>query len=817
MEKLTPLMQQYWSIKSAHKDQLVFFRMGDFYELFHDDARTAAPILNIALTSRNKKNADETAMCGVPHHSVAGPINKLLKAGFRVAICDQVEDPATAKGIVKRAVTRILSPGMVYDPNTLAGSVPNYICAFDKNSISFLDASTGEAFYFLGNKSISNLIEVLRPIEIVVPVGKKSEYANLDFISGVLVTEHDCQTVSNSDDIPKTAKLLISYAQYMQGEEVLSTLRKFERRETSGCLDLSPTVIRHLEIFETYLGDEQGSLCKAIDRTKTSSGSRLLRSWLRFPSTKVEKINQRLNNVEFWKNQVANLKKLREQLGLIGDLERRLGKISNPSCNPRDILSLASSLDVAVSLSSQFNELYPKFINITKIGELSKLLLEAINEEPPISTSKGGVIKRGFNGDLDELIELTDESEQCLYAIENREKEATGISSLKVRFNNVFGYYIEITKTHLSKIPPHYNRRQTLAGAERFITDELQELEGKILSARGKRIELEAQIFSELKKSIILQMTTLLELAQFIAELDVTSSLAWLAIESNFVRPVILESGRLKLIGSRHPVVEQTSNKLFIANDLEIGFGDCRILTGPNMAGKSTLMRQVAVSVLLAQMGSFVPAREAEIPVFEKIFTRIGASDFLSKGLSTFMVEMSETAEMLKSADDKSLVILDEIGRGTSTYDGLSLAQAILEHLYLNTKSMILFATHYHELTALALVHDKIENYHMSIHEKNGEMRFLYLLNKGAASKSYGIDVAKLAGIPAAVISRSKQLLKDLEKNSSKVSSSQLSLSDLDFQPVANPMLEEIKQLNIQDMTPLEALNKLSQWQQNFL
>lgn len=813
MEKLTPLMQQYWAIKSAHPDQILFFRMGDFFELFHDDARTAAPILNIALTSRNKKNADETAMCGVPHHSVAGPINKLLSQGYRIAICDQVEDAAAAKGLVKRAVTRILSPGMVYDPDTLEGQRPNYLCSYDSQTMSFFDATTGDAFYFqvASEELRSQLIEVLNPIEFVFDDTKNKPSLK------ILTTEfkiNDSEFLKNSrwQGTPDSAKLLLAYAVSMQGIDVLESVLKFEERSLNSHLELSPTVVRHLEIFSTYDGNFKGSLFASVDRTKTSCGARVLRSWMRFPLVDSKKIAARADRVQKWLGQGYEVKRLREELVQIGDLERRLGKIVSPSCNPRDLQNVSSSLEAAVNVARlSENEIAKELAE--KAAKVSELLRLAIVDEPPVSVSKGGVFRRGFNSALDEFIKLTDESEKCIFEIEAREKERTQISSLKIRFNNVFGYYIEITKTHLQKVPKDYIRRQTTANGERYITEELQELENKILSARSKRLELESQLFSELKRNVISELRELLTLAREIAELDAISSLAFLAMERSYVRPEIaVEKKELQLVASRHPVVEQNSSDVFIANDIHLDFGKCMLLTGPNMAGKSTLMRQVAVSVLLAQIGSFVPAKKATLPIFNKIFTRIGASDSLAQGLSTFMVEMSETAEMLNSADSKTLVILDEIGRGTSTYDGLSLAQAILEHLIQKSGAMIFFATHYHELTNLDVEFKQIKNHHMAIHEEKNEMKFLYLLRSGPASKSYGIEVAKLAGLPSGVTARARTLLKNLEN---QTPTAQLSLGVLDFSPGASAVEEELKKINIQNMTPLEALNRISQWQQS--
>lgn len=821
--KMTPLMAQYWSVKSAHEDKIVLFRMGDFFEMFHRDAEVAAPVLGIALTARNKKSADETPMCGVPHHSVASSINKLLQNGFKVAICDQIEDPKFAKGIVKRAVTRILSPGMVYDPETLDAGRPNYLASFDEKSVSFLDATTGEAFYFLvkDSEQRSRLLAHLVPVEIVIP----------DRMRGVLKDNETLTTVHedvspNFDDWPESARRLLSYAVHMQGEKVLETIAPFERRELLARMEISATTLRHLEVFETYRGETRGSLMHAVDRTKTSAGSRLLRSWLQFPLVNQESIERRHEEVEAWRSHPENLKELRSVLGGMGDIQRRLSKLASPGVNPRDLQVLAESLKAGLEVSRLARDRAwdPELIEAAQavVAEIDA----TIDDEPPISLKNGGVIRRGFSAELDELIELSSNSQQLILSLEAKERELTGIPSLKIRFNNVFGYYIEITNTHKDKVPKdRYERKQTLANAERYLTPELAELESKVLTAQAKRVELETSIFEALVARCLREGQKLLKLAAQWAEIDVVSAFAWLAIERDYCRPKFSPKGSLRLKASRHPVIEQSLTLPFVANDLELERGGCLLLTGPNMAGKSTLMRQVAIAALLAQAGCYVPAHEAELPLFDRIFTRIGASDSLSEGLSTFMVEMKETAEILEKATEDSLVILDEIGRGTSTYDGLSLAQAILEFLVENKKSMTLFATHYHELTEFATRFPRLECGHMRIHEAGGEVTFLHQLAKGPANKSYGLHVAKLAGIPAVVVRRSSAILKRLEGNHTVDTRQMTLLSVLDQEPEEvvvekiPPALEDIqtqlKELDLSRLTPLEALNILAKWQQS--
>ncbi|MCB0366313.1 MAG: DNA mismatch repair protein MutS [Bdellovibrionaceae bacterium] len=826
-------MEQYWSVKEDHPDKVVLFRMGDFFEMFHEDALIAAPILNIALTQRNKKSADDTPMCGVPHHSIAGPIGKLLAAGKKIAICDQIEDPREAKGIVKRAVTRCLSPGMVYDPDTLDQIEANYIASYDEDTVAFLEATTGEAFYYREAKpeEQQRLIKLLSPVELILAPQQKREWFDRQALEGLALSSHVINPELLSGEqgaLPESAHRLLSYALTMQGVELRTTLGQFEERRLQKRLVLSPTVTRHLEIFESYKGEARGSLFHALNRTKTSAGARMLKQWLQFPLLDVEEINARQIRVDRWQSKPGELESLRKVLMGMGDVERRLGKISNPNCSPRDMESLKNSLMVGLRLREWCDgkgDPTSWQTCVELVGRIDNTLVE----EPPVSTKDGGVIRRGFHPQLDEWIQLSEDSQSLLLALEAREKETTGIPSLKVRYNNVFGYYIEVTNTHKDKVPGHYLRKQTLTNAERYTTDELQELERKVLAARTKRVDLEKELFADLRQAILATTADLMALAKEWSELDVVSSLAWLAIEYKYRRPSFSHAGGLQIKASRHPVVEQEVNKRFVPNDIRINQSECLLLTGPNMAGKSTIMRQVAITAILAQIGSFVPAESAILPLFDRIFTRIGASDFLSEGLSTFMVEMQETAEMLKEAGHHSLVILDEVGRGTSTYDGMSLAQSILEYLVEKKQAMTLFATHYHELTQLEARLPRVKNAHMTITEKSGEIQFLHTLVGGPANKSYGIQVARLAGLPREVTHRAGQLLKKLESFQAS-GSGQMSFMEMDtspedvasdpvFEPSLNPeeveLLRELKDLSVTGMTPLEALNHIAKWQKS--
>ncbi|MBX2986426.1 MAG: DNA mismatch repair protein MutS [Bdellovibrionaceae bacterium] len=810
-------MKQYWDIKTLHQDKILLYRMGDFFEMFFDDAVKAAPVLGIALTQRNKKGGDETPMCGMPHHSIAGSINKLLAAGFKVAICDQIEDPKQAKGLVRRAVTRVLTPGMVYDLETLDGGRAHYIVSFDEAHVSFLDTTTGEAFWIpaVDKAARRRYLEVMPLAEMVLPSDADSEGETT-----VMVSRHDQLADAGHELLrqgaPPSAARLLSYVESLSGGEALKILRPFSERRLQSRLNLSPTVVRHLEIFQTYKGEGPGSLLHSIDRTRTSAGHRLLRQWLSFPLTDKAEIGARWDAVEAWRKRPADLKKVREILGQMGDLERRLGKVPQPTCNGRDLLSLAHSIEAGLS-SLSFAGTGIDAELATLIGRVNSTLVE----EPPLSTKQGHLVRRGVSPELDEVIELSTDAHSLLARMEAEERERTGISSLKIRYNNVFGYYIEITNTHKDKAPARYQRKQTLANAERYCTEELLDLERKVLSAQTRRNEMESEIFEALRRDVLSRGSRILELAKQCSELDVVTALAWLSLERHYCRPTFSADGAIRLRASRHPVVEQSVGRDFVANDVDIGAHHCLLLTGPNMAGKSTLMRQIALTVLLAQMGSFVPALSAEVPLTDAIFTRIGASDQLSEGLSTFMVEMTETAAMLKNATVNSLVVLDEVGRGTSTFDGMCLAQAILEHLLSEVRCLTCFATHYHEITALDRLWPQILNAHMTVSEKSGEIRFLHTLEKGPATKSYGIQVADLAGLPASVTKRAKQLLRDIEGRSAQGGAQQMSLLDaprafeepavdLEKQRALDKLVSELRSLSIPNLTPLDALNRLA-------
>lgn len=804
MAEETPLMRQYWSIKNQHLDKILLFRMGDFYEMFFDDAVTAAPILGIALTSRNKKSADETPMCGVPHHSIGTPINKLLASGLKVALCEQVEDPKLAKGIVKRAVTRVMTPGMVYDPDTLDQTKPCFMAAFDEASVACVDTTTGQSLVWdnLSAVQVKDLIHHL-PIAELVVTEKSNEY------SGLTQTVWTDSPETPIPELPLHHPLqrLFSYIVSSGLAVSADSIKAFQRQSLKGCLELTPVTLRHLEIFESSLRTDEGSLFKAINRTQTAMGARRLRHRLAFPLREKNEIEKRLDSVQTWMQRLTDLKQIRSLLSGVGDLERRILKIGLPTCNARDVLALQASVASAFQVSGEDR--------FSELAELSEKIGRTLREDPPLSLRQGYLIQTGVDPDLDEAIKFSTQGQELLAAFEERQKSLSGISSLKVRYNQVFGYYIEVTNTHKEKVPSHFLRKQTLANAERYTTDELIELERKIISADVKRTELEFHLFDQLRKEILAKTRQILELASVVADIDVSTGLAWMAVERNYVRPVFNLDRALNLKNARHPVVEQGS-KIFVANDIRLEADETLLLTGPNMAGKSTLMRQVALISILAQAGSMVPAVQAELPIYDSILTRIGASDSLMEGLSTFMVEMTETSQILSKATGHSLILLDEIGRGTSTYDGLSLAQAILEHLAVKTKSHVLFATHYHELTKVSEKLPQVKNAHMSIREsRETGIQFLYSLKMGPALKSYGIQVARLAKLPVGVTDRATQILQSLERGQMRIETKtkeQMAFWDQGLSHPIDPILQEMHDLDLNQMTPVAALVKLEKW-----
>jgi len=867
MIKTTPMVQQYLSIKKKYPDAILFYRMGDFYEMFFEDAEIASRILEITLTSRNKKDQKQIPMCGIPHHAASGYIAKLVENGYKVAICEQIEDPRQAKGIVKRDVVRIITPNIKLETEMLDARTENFLLAIslpaDIYGISYLDISTG-MFRVTESDNFSNILDECRriePREVLLPQSKENHprikelLASLDKITTTFIEDAIFDTANARSRLIqqfKTVSLegfgcegmkagisaagaLLYYIKETQKGEA-NHLSRIIAYSLSDYMIIDEITKRNLELFKTIReGSKRGSLFGVMDRTVTAMGGRLLRRWLQYPLLDKKKIDQRLDAVEEAKENLTLRRSLRESLDGIYDLERLNSRIVLAHSNARDLLALKRSLKRVPEIKNQLSSLKSEpFVKIYEglddLADISDLIERAICDDPPMTLREGGIIRPGYSQELDEIVEISKNGKEWISRLEKKEREATGINSLKVGFNKVFGYYIEVSKTHLKSVPDHYIRKQTLVGGERYITEDLKAYETKVLEAEERRSLLEYELFQTIRERVAQENLRIQHTASLLAKLDVLLSLAELADENDYVKPDVHNNGRIFLEEARHPVIEKLmSGERFIPNTIEMD-NDSRqvlIITGPNMAGKSTLLRQVALIVLMAQIGSFVPARSASITLIDRIFTRVGALDNLSQGQSTFMVEMQETANILNTATDRSLVILDEIGRGTSTFDGLSIAWAVAEYLHdwKGKGIKTLFATHYHELTDLATTRPRVKNYNIAVKEWNDEIIFLRRLVEGGTNRSYGIQVARLAGIPKEVVERAKEVLRNIEegeldsvgrpnlarsrnrKMAHDDSSVQLSL----FKTPEQTVIETIKGLNISTMTPLEALNRLNE------
>ena len=872
--KITPMLQQYLEIKEQHANAILFYRMGDFYEMFFDDAITASKILGITLTSRNKKSDQvQVPMCGVPYHAAQTYLAKLIHAGQRVAICEQTEDPAEAKGIVKREVIRIVSPGVLSDDELLDGKSNNYLCSLVGNEvancqsygISFLDVSTGE--FLVGEfpaqpenaDNIFDQITRLTPSELLVSA---SEMVSLGpFLQQLrLLLPEICITERKSSIYQQEASLDLLHNHFQVltldgfgcghftsgilaagalleyiGETQKSAIHHIEKLaplDISSILHIDDSSRRNLELIQTLAGGHrQGSLLSVLDHTCTPMGARLLKHNLLFPLQQIDRIIDRLDAVTcFFKNSSLR-KELRALLDNVYDLERLNSRMILGSGNGRDMLAMKNSLACLPALLDLLSNCdTTRLIAIRRqldcLTDLHMLLETAINTEAPVSLREGYLIKQGYNDELDQLVVLLRDQKKLILDLENREREASGLGKLKIGYNRVFGYFIEVSKIHEAKVPNHYIRKQTLVNAERFITPELKDFEDRVLGAEDRRIELEYQLFVAIRLRLSENSSRIQKTARFLAQLDFLSTAAEIAYKYNYRRPEIHDGDEIRIIEGRHPVIERTlpSGK-FVPNDVHLDqkTDEMLIITGPNMAGKSTVLRQTALIVLMAQMGCYVPAESASIGIVDRIFTRVGAMDNLRRGQSTFMVEMSETANILNNATDRSLVILDEIGRGTSTFDGLSIAWAVAEDLVEKNHKGVktLFATHYHELTELAKSKPRVQNYSIAVREWQGNIIFLHKLVKGGTSRSYGIQVAGLAGVPGSVVKRAKEILKDIElgnfqqsagasqpmrkKNTTQKCPDQLSL----FSPPADPIREYLKKMNLDECSPLDALTCL--------
>ncbi|MFW5991073.1 MAG: DNA mismatch repair protein MutS [Candidatus Nanoarchaeia archaeon] len=800
MSKLTPAMQQFMDIKNKNPDCIILFRMGDFYELFYEDARKAAEVLDITLTKRGQHNGVDIPLAGIPYHSIEPYLAKLIKNGFKVAICEQLEDPKQAKGVVKRGVTRIVTPGTVIEDRILGGDANNYLACVlkdgEKIGLSVVDISTGEFLtYSFPESQIYEELSRFTPSEIIVSTTQGSE---LNYLREYyFVTQHEERHflleqaenvlkqhfgveslagfgIEGNKTLIKCCGGLLSYVKETQktSMEFINKIRKFNYQNY---MQLDTYTKKNLELLQNIAdGGVKGSLLSVIDRTKTPMGKRLIKNWLTQPLLEPGEINYRLDGVEELKNSLMQREELKEVLRGVYDIERLISKISYGNCNARDVVSLKNSLLKVPKIKNIIEDFKSAIIRDIKgmeeIDELNSYIEKALVEEPPVLVRDGGFIQKGFNNELDELRDVSQNSKKIIQELEAREKSKTGIKSLKVRYNKVFGYYIEITKTQLNLVPEHYMRKQTMANAERFITDELKELETKIISADERMKELEYELFMEIVEEVKKHTKKLQEVSKRIAILDVILSFSDVASSCGYTKPVVDNKYSLKIKEGRHPVIEQNTEN-FITNDTVMD-EDARtfIITGPNMAGKSTFMRQSALIIIMAQIGCFVPAKKAKVGVVDRVFTRVGASDDISSGQSTFMMEMTQTALILNNATKKSFIILDEIGRGTSTFDGMALAWSVAEYITKNIKCKTLFATHYHTLNDLSKQLKEVKNYNISVVEENDSIVFLHKIEEGGTDKSYGIHVAKLAGIPDNVIEEAKRMQMKLEEQNGKAS-----------------------------------------------
>lgn len=859
MNNLTPLIQQYLSVKEKYPDAILFYRMGDFYEMFFDDAKLASEILGITLTSRDKSKEDSVPLCGVPYHAASSYIQKLVDQGYKVAICEQMEEAGKGKGIVHREVIRVITPGMVLEDELLQPKDNNFLMALalapEKFGLSFLDASTGDFLATEVNTPQSLIDEVirLRPREIILPEGMKSLHPVKELRKSfpqalytplpieVFSVDNCRECFKNMDsilneekkDALRAAGALIFYVQETQ-KIAPSHLGRLEFYQIDDYMILDETTRRNLEIFENLqTRSRQGTLISILDETVTPMGGRMLKRWLSFPLLDLEKIRERQAAVAELKEKDHLRHETRELLSQMRDLERLAARISLEVANARDLVALRASLDFIPQVKSALAKFTQKILQkhhreLDEMADLRELLHKAIEDNPPVSLKEGGLIKKGYEAQLDQLREICWQGKKWIAELEAKERLRTGISSLKVRYNKVFGYYIEVTKPNLSLVPANYMRKQTLANAERYITPELQEYETQVLTAEEKKDSLEYEIFKKILKKTAGQVEKIQKIAQALAEVDVLLSFAEIAERYNYCCPYLDESLIIQINEGRHPVLERLSlDEPFVPNDLYMDdeTNQILIITGPNMAGKSTLLRQVALIVILAQVGSFVPAREARLGIIDRIFTRIGATDDLTRGRSTFMVEMEEVAHILKNISARSLILLDEIGRGTSTFDGLSIAWAVTEFLHDEAASRpkALFATHYHELTELALTKPRIKNFHVAVKEWNDRVIFLRKLIPGGTSRSYGIQVARLAGLPEQIIERAKEVLNNLERGefteggipklaiSRKKKVTWDSLQMPLFQSPPDPIREMLKKIDPNQTTPLEALNLLNE------
>jgi len=848
--KLTPMMQQYIAEKKKFPDAIVLFRLGDFYEMFFEDAKIASQILGITLTSRDKDKGEAAiAMAGIPHHAAAGYISKLCEEGFKVAVCEQTEDPGK-KGLFKREISRIITPGMVFDDESLSKQQENRLLGLYYLSTSpdagfglaSLDVSTGRfsvtqhSDAFLIADEIQRLAPremIYKPTPVLQHIVDKLKKTRLNVAS-----EQDLQDIEHAvknlasieEQLKEGAKQICLLALKQAKLTQIQHIGEPTHYQLQAFLMIDEITRKNLELTHTLIGNhKEGALLHYLNRTQTGMGARRLGHFLLYPLRQKEALLNRYQCVEELLKKHTLRQQLQQLLRALYDLERLNGRIGAGCATPRDLGALRDSLAILPQIKEQLNKhitQIQKPILLAQIehhlGDFSELyaqLTQALVDTPPIQHKEGGIFKIGYRTDIDELIQLSQSGKDFLLKLEQKEREQTQISTLKIRYNRVFGYGIEVTKSHIHKVPAHYMRRQTLANAERYITEELTSYEEKVLHAEEKRLALEEQVFLALRQSLLIYCDSIKKAAQALAELDVYLSFATLAHEHDLKQPHLVDTPQIVLTEARHPVVEsfvQAQQQIYVPFHISLGTPHyVLIITGPNMAGKSTILRAVALIQLMAQMGCFVPAKQAQLYLCDRIYTRVGASDNLSQGQSTFMVEMAETAAILSASTAQSLVIVDEIGRGTSTFDGLSLAWSIAEYLHHHVRSMTLFATHYHELIELENTCPRMQNYHVAVQEQNGRMIFLRTLKKGGTSKSYGIEVAKLAGLPTAVITRAQEILKTLEqdppqsKEVQTTTPTQLQLF-MPIHPQTNQIIQSLKKIDVNQITPMQAMNELA-------
>ncbi len=860
---MTPAMKQFHRFKQKYPDCILFFRMGDFYETFYEDAKTCSKVLGLTLTSRSKGD-NPVPLAGVPYHAVDGYLKKMLQAGYRVAVCEQIEDPKTAKGVVQRDVVRIVTPGTLTDDTLLDARQDNFLCAVSLGTrgravMSWVDISTGH--FFVQDVAEEKLLdELLRlaPAECLLADRRGELFeaetrklaADIKQLTSAIITERpgwyfdpyqvkqrllkhfgtatlEGFGIRDGDDalIPP-AGAIIEYLNETQ-KTTLGHIRNLKKIDHENFLQIDPASLRSLEILRTIRTEsKKGSLLDCLDETITGMGARTFRNWLCMPLRDLGVITQRQDAIEEITNNDAPLAEIRRLLSNVADTERIAARISTLRAGPRDLTALAATLRQIPSLREIVQQFRSEMLEqlagrCDSMDELADLLESAIEPEPPSHLRDGGVIRKGFSEELDKLRSISRDGQSWLRSYQKQQAERTGIANLRIGYNKVFGYYIEVNHSSADKVPSEFVRKQTIKNAERYITDELKEYETQALSAEEKALELEQQLFEQLRRQSAQYVSRLQSLAETVAQCDCLAAMAYLAKRRNYTRPRMTTGGELAIREGRHPVLAETLGADFVPNDVELGggAGDVLVITGPNMSGKSTYIRQVALLVLMAQTGSFIPAGDAEIGLVDKIFTRVGASDELVRGQSTFMVEMTETANIINNATERSLVVLDEVGRGTSTYDGLSLAWAITEHVANGLKCRTLFATHYHELTELAELFANVKNCNVAVREWMDEVVFLHKILPGGTDKSYGLHVAKLAGIPKTILSRSKEILEELESTFQKEATGEhfsrhkTKEPDQDtlFVQKHKSVLEKLASTDVNNLTPIEAINLLNQ------